>query len=506
MLRIRFLLAVVAILPGTLVAQEAPPDFQLDPISMEIRNYQTSEIRPQLVETSGLIRVNEARDEFDVDGSQLTAAVLDTGLNRAHIDFNGKIKGGVNYSPDNGGQSNDFTDGQGHGTNVAGVIVANGLHTGIAPGADLIGMKVLSDTGGGSFDWTRDALQWVLDNRAKYDISVVNMSLGDSSNAKSDQAIQAGLLDEIRDLIRQLRSQRVAVCIAAGNDFFGHNSEQGMSFPAICRESISVGAVYDNREGGFAYASGAVANSSAPNVITPFSQRLHPSVGGPCRTDIFAPGAPMTSTGIGSARAESIMHGTSQATPVVAGACLLLQQFALRETGELPTVDQLENWLRAGVSIRDGDDERDNVQNTGKVFIALDVYRSLQTAERQLGRAKSEFRQFGYNAYAYAYQARIYSAYALAYADSQTYAPYADYHSEVALNQAAAVGWKFQYQAGQRAGDFKKYKAQRYYQYANSYFAYVYAHYDYWYEQNAWSQYAAQLNYNAFANGYYDAF
>jgi hypothetical protein len=200
------------------------------------------------------------------------------------------------------------------------------------------------------------------------------------------------------------------------------------------------------------------------------------------------------------------MHGTSQATPVVAGAALLLQQFALRETGELPTVDQLENWLRAGVSIRDGDDESDNVQNTGKVFVALDVYRSLQAAERQLGRAKSEFRQFGYNAYAYAYQARIYSAYALAYADSQAYAPYADYHSEVALNQAAAVGWEFQYQAGRRAQDFKKYKAQRYYQYANSYLAYLYASYDYWYEDNAWSYYSAQLNYNAYANGYYDAF
>lgn len=505
MLRTRIVLAVVAILPGPLVAQETPQDFRLDPISMEIRNYQTPRVRPQLVETSGLIRVHEARDEFNVDGSKLTVAVLDTGLNRAHVDFNGKILDGVNYSPDNGGQANDFTDGQGHGTNVAGVIVANGLHTGIAPGADLIGMKVLSDTGGGSFAWTRSALQWVLDNREKYDISAVNMSLGDSSNRKSDQGIQAGLLGDIRDLIDELRAQRVAVCIAAGNDFFSHNSEQGMSFPAICRSSISVGAVYDNDEGPFAYGSGAVANRSGPNVITPFSQRLHPSVGGASRTDVFAPGAPMTSTGIGSARAESIMQGTSQATPAVAGAVLLLQQFALRETGQLPTVDQLEDWLRAGVGIRDGDDERDNVDNTGKVFIALDVYRSLQAAERQLGRAKSEYREFGYNAYAYAYQARIYSAYALAYADSPNYAPYADDHSEVALTQAAAVGWKFNYQAGQRAADFKKYKARRYYQYANSYFAYVYAHYDYWYEGNAWSQYAAQLNYNAYANGYYDA-
>lgn len=504
--RILALSAFLAVLPVTLFAQEAPEEFRLDPISMEIRNYETPQIRPQLIETSGLIRVHEARDEFDVDGSNLTVAVFDTGLNRAHLDFNGKIVDGVNYTPDNGGQSNDFTDGQGHGTNVAGVIVADGLHTGIAPGADLIGMKVLTDAGGGSFNWIRRALQWVRDNREKYDISVVNMSLGDGSNAVTDQDIQPGVLGDIRDLIRELRNQRVAVCIAAGNDFYVHNSEEGMSFPAICRESISVGAVYDNNEGSFTYASGAVANRSAPNVITPFSQRLHRSVGGACRTDLFAPGAPMTSTGIGSARAESIMHGTSQATPVVAGACLLLQQFALRETGKLPTVDQLETWLRAGVAVRDGDDERDNVRNTGKAFVALDVYRSLQSASRQLGRSRSEFRQFGYNAYVYAYQARIYSAYALAYADSPAYAPYADDHSEIALNQAAAVGWKFTYQAGRRPQDFKQYKARRYYQYANSYLAYHYAWYDYWYEGNAWSQYSAQLNYNAFANGYYDAF
>ncbi|HEV7281952.1 MAG TPA: S8 family serine peptidase [Pirellulaceae bacterium] len=505
MLRTRVLLAVLAVLPGTLFAQEAP-NFELDPISREITNYETPRIGPQLVETSGLIRVHQARDEFNVDGSKLTVAVLDTGINRAHIDFNGKIKGGVNYTDDNAGISTDFADGQGHGTNVAGVIVANGLHKGIAPGADLVAMKVLSDSGSGSFAWVRRALEWVRDNRVKYRITCVNMSLGDSSNARSDNPFQQGVLGEIQSLIRELRSQRVAVCVAAGNEFYLHNSQEGMSFPAICRDSISVGAVYDNREGAFTYGSGAIANRSGPNVITPFSQRLHKSTGGACRTDIFAPGAPMTSTGIGSARAESIMHGTSQATPVVAGAVLLLQQFALRETGELPTVDQLESWLRAGVNARDGDDERDNVENTGKVFIALDVYRSLQSAERQLGRAKTEFRPFGYDAYLYAYQARVYSAYALAYADSQTYAPYADYHSEVALNQAAAVGWKFNYQAGRRPQDFKKYKAERYYQYANSYLAYLYASYDYWYEGNAWSQYSAQLNYNAYAYGYYDAF
>ena len=51
--------------------------------------------------------------------------------------------------------------------------------------------------------------------------------------------------DEIRKLIQELRVNRVAVVIAAGNHYFQHNSQQGMAYPAIVRECISVGAVYD---------------------------------------------------------------------------------------------------------------------------------------------------------------------------------------------------------------------------------------------------------------------
>lgn len=505
-LRALFVLAIAATAPTTLVAQEASPraDFELDPISREIQNFPEPQIRPQLVETSGLIRVNEARDEFNVDGSRLTAAVLDTGANAAHLDFDGKIPIGLNFSTDYAGLLTNFDDGQGHGTNVAGVIVANGIHKGIAPGSKVVPLKVLTNAGSGSFDWTRDALQWVFDNRATYDITVVNMSLGDSSNARDDD-VPAGVLRDIKRLITRLREKRVAVCIAAGNDFFSHDSQQGMGFPAICRDSISVGAVYDNNEGGFSYASGAVSRSSGPNVVTPFSQRLHPSKGDACRTDIFAPGAPMTSTGIGTARAESVMHGTSQACPTVAGAVLLLQQFARRETGELPTVAQLENWLCEGVSIVDGDDENDNVKNTNKTYVALDVYRSLQAAENSLGRQKRDYRELGYAAYEAAYYAKFYSAYALAYDEAGVFAPYADAHAEQAFAQASAVGWLFQYQAGQRKSDFARYAAQRYYQYANSYWAYLYATYDWQYYQNVLSLYAAQYSYNAYSYGLYDA-
>ncbi len=163
----------------------------------------------------------------------------------------------------------------------------------------------------------------------------------------------------------------MAVVIAAGNDYFSHQSRQGMGFPAIIRECVSVGAVYDAVEGGFRYGSGAVANSSRPGQITPFSQRLHESVNPDTYTDIFAPGAPVTSSGINGPHGESVQHGTSQATPVTAGLILLMQEFYWRATGELPTVDDLILWLRrGGVTIHDGDDEDDNVEHTKLGFPA----------------------------------------------------------------------------------------------------------------------------------------
>jgi uncharacterized protein YjbK len=80
-----------------------------------------------------------------------------------------------------------------------------------------------------------------------------------------------------------------------------------------------------------------------------------------------------------------VQHGTSQATPVTAGVILLMQEFCLRETGEMPTVEQLVDWLRrSGAKINDGDDEQDNVTNTGLDFVRLTALGALHTIRRDL--------------------------------------------------------------------------------------------------------------------------
>lgn len=337
----------------------------------------------ELIQVDALIRASDARLAFGVDGQRTTVAVLDTGLRTTHRDFAGRVRASRNFTRDNGGDPRDATDGQGHGTNVAGIICAGDLHIGIAPRAGVVPVKVLDNTGNGSFLAIRDALRWVFDQRAALGITAVCMSLGASDNRTTDSDLAA---DAIGRAIADLTAAGVACCVAAGNDFFAHDSAQGMSYPAIFRQTISVGSVYDSDVGPFSYLSGAQVTRTGPDRITPFSQRLHESVGGACATDLFAPGAPTTSSGIAGDTGESVQHGTSQATPVVAGVVLLLQDLCLKSTGTLPTVADVRRWLLEGaVSINDGDDERDNVRNTGLDFARVSAPGALRACARDIG-------------------------------------------------------------------------------------------------------------------------
>lgn len=369
-----------------LLALSAPTAFAADDIVLppDERPIQFDEPQAEaaLIETTRFIRADVARDEFDVSGDGLTVAVLDTGLRTTHVDFVGRVPAQRNFTGDDGGNAAKVTDGSGHGTNVAGIVAAGGNHTGIAPKAAVIPLKVLRNDGGGSFGAIRDALQWVIDHREQYGITVVNMSLGDSQNLASDAGF-AG--DELRKRIATLRAAKVPVVVAAGNAYFQHKA-QGMGYPAIARETTSVGAVYDaSIPGGMKYRSGAEAFTTKAGQITPFSQRLHVSKCKACATDVFAPGAPVTSSGSNTDVGESVQHGTSQAAPVTAGVVLLLQEFHKDRTGALPSVDQIESWLQAGgVPIEDLDEKADNVPHTGLVFVRLDAVSAIEAAQRAI--------------------------------------------------------------------------------------------------------------------------
>jgi subtilisin family serine protease len=245
-------------------------------------------------------------------------------------------------------------------------------------------VKVLENSGRGDFRAVEEALDWILENRETYRIGAVCMSLGDGGNYENDGGFDA---EPLAARIHALHEARVAVAVAAGNDYYRHDSRPGMSYPAILRETVSVGAVYDGDEGPFRYRGGAEAFGTGADRITPFSQRLHETVHADCRTDVFAPGAPVTSSGIENDRGESVQQGTSQAAPVTAGVILLLQELHLGLTGRLPEVPALVEWMRrSGAVIHDGDDETDNVRHTGLDFRRVDAYAALDAVRRALQR------------------------------------------------------------------------------------------------------------------------
>ncbi len=343
---------------------------------------QDSQFRVNLTEAGGLIRAPEARHKYSVTGKGLTVAVIDTGLRTTHIDFEGRVVEQYNFTSDNNNNPNDASDGNGHGTNVAGIIAANRKHIGIAPNCQVIPLKALSNNGRGNFEAVEKSLEWIIQNHSVHNITAVCMSLGDGENHTVDTEFE---MHEIRSKIQILTDKKIAVVVASGNEFFRFSSQQGMSKPAIFRETISVGAVYDARVGPFYYSNGASTFESAPDRITPFSQRLHETINPMTRTDIFAPGAAITSSGISNDQAESIQRGTSQAAPMIAGVVLLLQEYYQNLTGSLPSVDDLKIYLRSGgVIINDGDDEKDNVDNTNLDFIRADVVGALENINKRL--------------------------------------------------------------------------------------------------------------------------
>src|SRR5205085_749056 len=132
--------------------------------------------------TTGADQIRSATTNNTVlDGSGIGIAILDSGIDTNHHSFLDRSNGvRVVYSEDFTGEGRT-DDPYGHGTHVASLAAGNGRisnaqFTGIAPNANLINLRVLGATGTGSTSTILSALDWVITNRAAYNIRVVNLS------------------------------------------------------------------------------------------------------------------------------------------------------------------------------------------------------------------------------------------------------------------------------------------------------------------------------------------
>jgi len=261
---------------GGSAVQYAEPDREI----FMIPEIEEAEVGPQAA-TWGLNKIGA--DQRPGTGSNTYIFVLDTGVRVSHQEFNGRAVpyldmsvGGASFC---NGDTSCAGDRQGHGTHCAGT--AAGSSVGVAPGATVAAIKVLSDSGSGSFSWSYYALDVLAQISSRP--AVASMSLGGSGTSQA-----------MSDAVNSAVNAGVTVVVAAGND----NSNACNFSPAFVPSAITVGST------------------------TSTDQRSSFSNYGSC-TDIWAPGSSVYSAGVSSNSAYSTLSGTSMACPHVSGGAAL---------------------------------------------------------------------------------------------------------------------------------------------------------------------------------------
>ena len=204
-----------------------------------------------------------------VTGEGVVVAVIDSGVASvkalkkhviASVDFTGAQKSGkkkskkgrgqrvrasdtTEYSPDSS-SGRRVGDDHGHGTHVAGIIAAAGKKhqadtRGVAPGAQIVSLRVLDANGDGFAGDVVDAIDWTIENRDRYRIRVINLSLG-------GPVLQRCADDPVCQAVERAYRAGIVVVASAGNygkDDAGNEVLGGITVPGNSPFAITVGAI-----------------------------------------------------------------------------------------------------------------------------------------------------------------------------------------------------------------------------------------------------------------------
>lgn len=235
-------------------------------------------------------------------GKNIGIAFLDTGI-FPHIDFDDRILIFRDFI-----DHRDIPyDNNGHGTHTAGIAVGNGgagngRYRGVAPGASIISLKVLDQYGNGQKEMVLEAFDWVLANREKYGIRIVNISVG---TTEKDYRVHKSLINAVD----KVWDAGLVVVAAAGN--LGPKPGS-ITAPGSSKKVITVGS------------------SDLITSAFPISGR-GPTRECICKPDIVAPGKSIISCAIRQGR-YTAKSGTSMSTPRVSGGIALLLEKSPRLT------------------------------------------------------------------------------------------------------------------------------------------------------------------------------
>ena len=260
--------------------------------------------------------VDLARQATGYDGSGVTVAIIDTGIDSLHVGlddmdddpttFDPKVIGfydAVNNPDKTNGTEIQAYDDQGHGSHCAGTVAGTGAptyeHPGMAPQAFLVGVKVLDAGGSGSFATVMAGMEWTVDHRFVYNIRAASMSLGGPGPIEWTSSEE----DSVNRYANEMVRAGITMAIAAGNNAVSAQ----IGTPGSAEDVITVGALDKN-------TAIAIYSSQGPTE----EGRIKPNVA-------FV-GSNVNSVAFNTGDQYRQMSGTSMATPGVAGTIALMLQ------------------------------------------------------------------------------------------------------------------------------------------------------------------------------------
>jgi serine protease AprX len=266
-----------------------------------------------------------------VSGQGIGVAIVDSGIT-PHAALANKVV--ANVSLVTGDPS--VRDAFGHGTHVAGIIAGNTtaarsvttlFNGGIAPGAQLINVRVLGADGTGRTSDVIAGIQWAIANRARYNIRIINLSLG-------HPVMEPAATDPLCEVVADAVHAGITVVAAAGNDGIAANGAHilgGINSPGNSPLAITVGSIN---------TWGTVKRND--DTVTTYSSRGPTRFDGAVKPDVAAPGNKIVSleaSGSYVSGAYPYLHragdgtnaymqlsGSSMAAPIVSGGVALLLQ------------------------------------------------------------------------------------------------------------------------------------------------------------------------------------
>jgi len=294
------------------------------------------EVTGDIARTSATVGAKNVQAQYGYSGYGVGVAVIDSGITSWHDDLTianrqgQRVTAFVDFVNNRAAKYDDW----GHGTHVAGIIAGNGYdsngdRTAIAPGANIIALKALDSEGKGKISNIIAALDWAVTNRAKYNIRIVNMSLGAA-------VVESYNTDPLTIAAKRAVDAGIVVIAAAGN--MGKANDGKPQYGAIGAPGnapwvLTVGA-----------SSTMGTNDRRDDTMASYSSRGPTMIDFAAKPDLVAPGSGTVSLSVANSlfygtktqylvggKVKGLtflpyltLSGTSMAAPVVAGTVALM--------------------------------------------------------------------------------------------------------------------------------------------------------------------------------------